>query len=154
MKKSICCFFVLCFIFFFSGCNQPSDISEPEDGAPSSTITAPNTETTPFVEIDGLKLTLDEIKEQVAKTFNNHLYYHGNDPQSAYLLSNSDLVVGKSIQYDLYVEKDVTNGEEKRIDSPMVMLVIKNIDHPTSTAEKRQRYHYSKCCFFKIKEFF
>lgn len=81
--------------------------------------------------------SIEEINAEIMNTFNNVLYYHGDDDANDYLTSNQNVILHKNIEYELYFDPvGYVNA------SPIIYMVITNIQHPLSTAEKPLLYQF------------
>ncbi len=117
--KYIKTIFIVCLLFILSACESPN-VSNP----------AP-TDAEKSVVVDGSRIAVNQIHQEIKRIFNNVLYYSIEDLESEYFTVNPSLILNKTLVYDLYFFSD-----ENRI-----CVVFTNIDHPYSTAE--QQYYYS-----------
>lgn len=117
--KYIKTIFIVCLLFILSACESPK-VSNP----------AP-TDAEKSVVVDGSRISVNQIHQDIQRIFNNVLYYSMEDLESEYFQHNPSMILGKTLVYDLYFFSD-----ENRI-----FVVFTNIDHPYSTAE--QQYFYA-----------
>lgn len=96
------------------------------------------TESTHYnITVGERSFSVEEINAGIKDTFNNVLYYHGDDDASNYLTFNKNIILHKSLEYDLYFD---STGYINA--SPIVYMVITNIQHPLSTIEKPLLYQF------------
>ena len=85
---------------------------------------------TDSVSIDGQTFDYDYINTVLLESINNKLYFYDRD-DSLYLFSNSNLLLGKSIEYDLYY---VHNTDEWYYEH-MIYVVFANESYPLKENE-------------------
>lgn len=93
-----------------------------------------------YITINNKVFSIEEINEGIRNTFNNVLYYNGNDDTSNYLTSNKNIILNKEIKYELYFEPNSNDGTNSFVFPQKIYFVITNIQHPLSSAEKSQLY--------------
>lgn len=94
------------------------------------------------IEVDNKKITIKEILKGINDTFNNVLYYHGDDDTSAYLTSNKNLFLNNELEVELYFESNSNTGEKAFVYPPKIYLVITNIAHPLSSEDTTKLYEF------------
>lgn len=116
--KYIKTIFIVCVLFTLFAC-ESAVVSNP----------AP-TEVEKYVMVNGSRISVNQIHQDIQRIFNNLLHYSLEDLESDYFECNPSLILGKTLVYDLYFFSDTNR----------ICVVFTNINHPYSTAE--QQYFY------------
>ena len=95
-----------------------------------------------IVNINGRSFSVEEINEGIKDTFNCQLYYEGHDSSSNYITSNTDVILHKNIEYDLYFDPYYNHGENPYVFPKKVYIVITNMLHPLSTEKDFLLYSF------------
>ena len=95
-----------------------------------------------YIEVNGKKLTVDEIITQIPTTINNMLYYSGNYSESNNMFFNKDLILNKQLNYKLYGYYPISSPNSNLdIHLPEVRLVFTDMEHPLSTEDNPKLYY-------------
>lgn len=161
MKKVLIILMLFCLLFEVCACVETDEPQKPVEGLPSADE-EPNkpkeareeqeAQSKPLVYVFGRTFTADEINEGVKSTIQCNLYYYGESHDSAW---NTDLFVGREVEYDLFLEHSKTSASETNrpdsfqgwvnqslIDPPIVYFVGTNMLHPQSNETDPRLYWY------------
>ena len=95
-----------------------------------------------FLTVNGKEFSVEQINKGIKTTVNNVLYYHGNNFDSDYLLFNTDLLLGKCLEYELYFSPDATTETVGNNGMAIVYFVITNVEHRLSTPDDPKLYAF------------
>lgn len=104
---------------------------------PTFSTTIPTVVAEPSITLDGVEFTVEQINAQLIETLNTDLYYTGTLSDSQNVFHNSDLILNRTIEYDLYFRP---TGEFESY--PKIFIAITNLDHPLSTDTTPMRYEF------------
>lgn len=96
-----------------------------------------------YVTINGENISVDHLKDGIKNTFNNILYYHGDNETSPFIIGNKKLMINKEIEYELYFVPAKEADAVLVSDLPKVYVIITNIYHPLSTQEEPLLYDFA-----------
>ena len=96
-----------------------------------------------YVTINGENISVDHLKDGIKNTFNNILYYHGDNETSPFIIGNKKLMINKEIEYELYFVPAKEADAVLDSDLPMVYFILTDFYYPASTEEEPLLYDFA-----------
>ncbi len=124
---------------------QKTDIVSTAGVIAQPEVTEPGTANS--VKVGGRTFSVEEINAGIRDTLNNLWYLYGDDSTSEYISSNKDLLLGKDIEYNLYLHLGPgyasSSGIYDEASPKSLYIVITNIKPLSSTEEKPLLYTFA-----------
>ena len=145
------CYFIAVVLSLVVLCGCSNNKELPEKGSNTVSLADLDSDETneSYIMVNGKKIAVSDIVNQIPETINNELYYGGNYYDSNNIFLNSKLFLNSVLDYDLYINYPSDYyGDVYPASLPEIRLVFKGIEHPLSTGEESKLY----CVGIKVTE--